>query len=104
MIKKTSLAALLALSVFGLAACDVDQTQEGSAQLPEYEVEKTQEANVTPPKFEVTPPDVDVGEKQATVEVPKIETEEKKVEVPTIDIDPAKEGGTANAESEAKEG
>jgi len=103
--KKTTLAALVVLSSFGLAACDVEQTQEGSVKLPEYEVAKTQEGNVTLPKAEVAGPDVNVGEKQTTVDVPKIETEEKKVEVPTIDVNPAKEGDAkAEAAAEAKEG
>lgn len=104
MLRKTTLAALLALAGFGLGACDVDQTQEGSVTLPEYDVDKTQEGNVTPPKAEVTPPDVDVGETQRTVEVPKIETEQKTVEVPTVDVDPAPEKDAANAGSAAKEG
>ena len=62
-----------------LAACDVDQTQEGElpevnvsgGQLPEYDVDST----------------LEVGTKEEQVEVPKIETETTNVTVPTIGIE-----------------
>lgn len=58
---------------FGVAACDVQKTQEG--ELPEVEVKGGQV-----PKF-----DVDVGEVE-------VGTEKKEITVPTIDIQtPAEE-------------
>lgn len=64
---------------FGLAACDVKQTQEG--KLPDVEVKDGQV-----PKYDVDAADVDV------------KTEEKVIEVPTLEYDtPAqdqKEDGT----------
>lgn len=53
---------------FGVAACDVQKTQEG--KLPDVEVKGGQV-----PKFDVDVGDVDVG------------TEKKEITVPTIDID-----------------
>ena len=91
MLKKTTMMTLAALSAAALAACDVDKTREGNVTMPKYEVSKTQEGNVTPPKYEVTPPDVKVTEKEHTVTVPKVETEKKTVEVPSVDIVPAKD-------------
>lgn len=64
---------------FGLAACDVKQTQEG--KLPDVEVKEGQV-----PKYDVDAGDVDV------------KTEEKVIQVPTLEYDtPAqdqKEDGT----------
>ena len=72
---KTSIATALALAAaVGLTACDVKKTQEGDVTLPKYE--KTQEGNVTVPKYEVTAPDVKVGTTEKTVTVPTIVTEE----------------------------
>lgn len=103
MLKKTAIAALVAVSGIGLVACDVDKTQEGKVTVPKYEVEKTQEGSVTPPKYEVTPPDVKVTESERTIDVPKIETEKKTVEVPKIEIEPAKENDVAKANSDTKQ-
>ena len=46
--------------------------------LPKYEVEKTQSGDVTLPKYDVKTPDV------------KVTTEEKVIEVPKIEVTPAK--------------
>ena len=70
----------------GLAACDVEQTQEGNVDLPKYETEQTQEARVDLPKFDVTAPDVEVKKEEKIVDVPTVGTEEKRVEVPDVDI------------------
>ena len=92
---------------FGLAACDVEQTEEGDApdvdieaqsgQLPEYE--QTQEGklpevdvNVEPgklPKYDIDAPDVHVSLEKRTVTVPKVivVSEEEEVTIPHIDID-----------------
>ena len=76
MIKTTTIAALAAVAALGLSACDVKKTQEGSVNLP---------------KYDVTTPDVKVGTKETTVNVPTVKTEEKKVDVPTVDVTTAKE-------------
>ena len=70
--------AFAALALTGLTACDVEKTQEGNITTPKYEVEKTQEGDVTLPKYDVKTPDVNVT------------TEEKVIEVPKIEITPAK--------------
>ncbi|MDB5870111.1 MAG: hypothetical protein JWP96_2443 [Polaromonas sp.] len=91
MFKTTLNIALLCACVVGLSACDVKKTQEGSVTVPKYEVEKTQEGHVTLPKYDVTPPDVKVGTTETTVVVPTLKTEEKKIEVPSVQITPAKD-------------
>ena len=89
MFKVTLATALITIGTLGLTGCDVKKTQEGSVTVPKYEVEKTQSGQVTVPKYEVTPPDVKVGSAEKTVTVPKVTTEEKKIEVPTVQITPA---------------
>lgn len=91
MLKITLATGLVALSVLGLSACDVKKTREGDVSLPKYDVKKEQSGNVTLPKYDVTTPDVTVGSTDATVKVPKVTTEERKVEVPTIGIKTARE-------------
>lgn len=86
MMKKSLSTAAIFFLVAGLAACDVDKTQEGSVEMPKYDVDKTQEGKMDLPKYDVTPPDVDVKSEEKTVEVPTVKTEEKKVEVPDVDI------------------
>lgn len=102
MLKKNTLAALLVMSGFGLAACDVDQTREANVTVPQYE--KTRDGDVTLPKAEVNTPDVEIKEEQKTVETPKIETEERTVRVPDVDVKPAQENDAAQAERQEKEG
>lgn len=66
----------------GLAACDVDQTQEGD--MPEVEVTEGQL-----PEYDVETADVDVG------------TEEKTIEVPDVDVTmPDAEGTPATGDEE----
>lgn len=65
--KRIIVTALIAPFALGLAACDVDQTQEG--EMPEVSVEGGQM-----PEFDVETADVDVG------------TEKKTIEVPTVDV------------------
>ena len=88
---KTTLVTASVLVAFGLAGCDVNKTQEGNVSVPKYEVEKTKQGDVTLPKYDVTAPTVSVGSTTATVTVPTIETEQKKVEVPTVTVTPAKD-------------
>lgn len=66
--KRLIATSLIAPFALGLAACDVDQTEEGD--MPELQVE---EGNM--PEYDVETADVDVG------------TEERTVEVPTVDVD-----------------
>ncbi len=53
----------------GLAACDVEQTEEGD--MPEISVE---EGNM--PEYDVDTADVEIGTETETVEVPTIDVEE----------------------------
>ncbi len=64
--KKILVTALIAPFVMSLAACDVDQTKE--AELPEVEVKGGQV-----PEFDVEAPEVEVGTKTTTVEVPTVD-------------------------------
>ena len=90
--RKTTLAiAIISALAIGLAACDVKKTQEGNVTVPKYEVEKKQSGDVTLPKYEVTPPTVSVTTTEKTVTVPTVKTEEKKIDVPSVKITPAKD-------------
>ena len=91
LIKTTLATAIIAAGVLGLSGCDVKKTQEGNVTVPKYEVEKKASGDVTLPKYDVTTPDVTVGSKNTTVTVPKIESEKKTIEVPTIGVKTAKE-------------
>lgn len=65
---------LIGASFFAFAACDVDQTKEG--EMPDVDVNAT---GGQLPEYNVEGPSVNVG------------TENKTVEVPTVDVDPPKE-------------
>jgi hypothetical protein len=58
----------------------VKQTQ--TAKLPEVSVEGGQT-----PKFDVDAAKVDVGTKQTSVPVPKVETKQEPITVPTVSVD-----------------
>ena len=75
---KTLALTLAAFALAGLTACDVKKTQEGNVTLPKYNVEKTQSGDLTLPKYDVKTPDV------------KVTTEEKVIEVPKVEITPDK--------------
>jgi hypothetical protein len=80
--KRIIITSLIAPLAIGLAACDVDQTQEG--EMPEVVVTGGQM-----PEYDVETADVDVG------------TEEKTVEVPDVDITmPDAEGTPATSNEE----
>ncbi|MEO0461773.1 MAG: hypothetical protein AAF127_01485 [Pseudomonadota bacterium] len=81
--KKTTAIATAAIGSLALAACDVQQTEEG--ELPEVKVE---EGNL--PEYEVDAPEVKVGTTEAEVEVPEVDvtTETETVDVPVIGIEP----------------
>ncbi|MBA2965550.1 MULTISPECIES: hypothetical protein [Ramlibacter] len=89
--KTITIAALAAATALGLAACDVKKTQEGNVTAPKYDVQKTQEGNVTLPKYDVKGPDVQVSKEEKTVNVPTVKTEERTVTVPKVDVTTAKE-------------
>ena len=78
---KIALSVLLGASSLALAACDVDQTKEG--ELPDVDVNAT---GGQLPEYNVETPTVTVG------------SENKTVEVPTVDVEPAKDadGNSAN--------
>lgn len=65
---------LIAASCFAFAACDVDQTKEG--EMPDIDVNAS---GGQLPEYNVEGPSVNVG------------TENKTIEVPTVDVDPPKE-------------
>lgn len=88
---RTTLAIALAVGVVGLTACDVKKTQEGNVTVPKYEVNKTQEGSVTLPKYDVTAPSVNVTTTDKTITVPTVKTEEKTVELPKLEVTTAKE-------------
>lgn len=89
MFKTTLAIAIVSLGALGLTACDVKKTQEGNITVPKYEVEKTKSGDVTLPKYEVTPPTVNVTTVDKTITVPTLKTEEKKIELPKVTITPA---------------
>ena len=89
MLKITLAAGIVSLGALGLPAATSRRPRRATSPCPKYEVEKTQSGSVTVPKYEVTPPDVKVGSTEKTVTVPKVTTEEKKIEVPTVSVTPA---------------
>ena len=91
MLKSTLALAIISASAFGLSACDVKKTQEGNVTVPKYEVEKKQSGDVTLPKYDVTTPDVKVGSTEKSVTVPTVKTEERTINVPTVTVTPAEE-------------
>ena len=83
--------AIVSIGAAGLTACDVKKTQEGNVTVPKYEVNKTQEGNVTLPKYDVTAPSVNVTTTEKTMTVPTVKTEEKTVTLPKLEVTTAKE-------------
>jgi len=91
MLKNTLFATILISTAVGLTACDVRKTQEGNLDLPKYKVEKTQEGNAKLPEYDVKTPDIAVNTEEKKVEVPTVKKEERTVKVPNVDITPAKD-------------
>lgn len=83
--RNTVTTALIALSTFGLAACDVQQTEEG--QMPDVDV-SVDEGNM--PEYDVDGPEITAGTTKRQVEVPNVDisTETETVDVPVIGIEP----------------
>ncbi len=75
LIKKTAVMAFAMTSALALAACDVDQTEEGA--LPDVTVEG---GNM--PEYDVETADVDVGVETVPVAVPDVD-----IEMPDEDTD-----------------
>jgi hypothetical protein len=67
--KKSLMVAALGALALGLGACDVEQTEEG--EMPEVDVKG---GNL--PEYDVDTADVEVGTEERTVEVPTINVEE----------------------------
>jgi hypothetical protein len=91
MFRATLAIVIASVGALGLSACDVKKTQEGNVTVPKFEVNKTQEGSVTLPKYDVTAPTVDIGTKKETITVPTIKAEEKTITVPTVDVTTGKE-------------
>ena len=71
MLKTTLATAIIAAGALGLSGCDVKKTEQG--------------------KYDLTTPDVTVGKTTKEITLPKVDTEKKTIEVPTIDVKTAKE-------------
>lgn len=69
--RKLTLAIVLGTACLGLAACDVEQTEEGD--LPEIDID-AQGGNM--PEYDVDTADVEIGTEERTVDVPTIDVEE----------------------------
>ncbi|WP_194725802.1 hypothetical protein [Noviherbaspirillum malthae] len=91
MLKKTLTLAMISSFALALSACDVRKTQEGNVTLPKYEIDKTQQGNLKLPEYDVKTPQVDVRKEEKTVEVPTIKKEERTIEVPNVDVTPARD-------------
>lgn len=89
MIRKTGLLCVPLLMTLGLAACDVDQTDEG--EMPDVDV---QVEGGDMPGYEVETADIEVKENEETIEVPEVDvrTEEKEITVPDVDVEMPDEG------------
>lgn len=76
-----AIVAVVIIGIFAFGLVDIDQTRE--TKLPQVEVQGGQT-----PKFDVDTADVDVGTKNATIEVPKVDvdTKKEKIPVPTVEV------------------
>lgn len=95
MFRTTLAIAVVSIGALGLTACDVKKTQEGNVTVPKYEVEKTKSGDVTLPKYEVTPPTVSVTTTEKTVTVPTVQTEEKSLTLPKLEVTTGQEKAAA---------
>ncbi|MGH6914570.1 MAG: hypothetical protein ACREH3_12795 [Geminicoccales bacterium] len=92
---------------FALAACEVEQTEEGDApdaeggEAPEYAVDAP-DVDVGMEEKTVTVPDVDVDMEEKTMTVPDVDVrmEERRMNVPDVDINPADEEAENPGEAE----
>ena len=84
-------ATAIMLAAVSAILCPLAVQAEGT--VPKYEVSKTQEGNVTLPKYDVEAPKVDVSTEKKDVNVPKVGvyTEKETLTVPKVEITPAKD-------------
>lgn len=89
--RKTAFVLAGIVSALALVGCDVKKTQEGNVSVPKYDVSKTKEGDVTLPKYDVDAPKVDVTTEQKTVDVPKVGvyTEKETLSIPKVNVTPA---------------
>ncbi|MEM7689894.1 MAG: hypothetical protein AAF291_12805 [Pseudomonadota bacterium] len=73
------------ISAIGLAACDVQQTEEG--EMPDVDV-SVEEGNL--PEYDVDAPELKVGTTEMDVEVPEVDvsTDTETVDVPVVGVEP----------------
>jgi hypothetical protein len=85
------LAGIVSAASIGLVGCDVQKTQEGNVTVPKYDVSKTKEGDVTLPKYDVDAPKVDVTTEKKSVDVPKVGvyTEKETLTIPKVNVTPA---------------
>ena len=76
----------LVVAAFAFGLIDIDQTK--TTKLPTVSVDTT---GGQAPAFDVNTATVDVGSKQATVEVPTVDvgTKDTNITLPTVDVKPA---------------
>ena len=91
MLKKTLTIAMMSSFALALSACDVRKTEEGNVTLPKYEIDKTQQGSLKLPEYDVKTPEVNVRKEEKTVEVPTVKKEERTIEVPNVDVTPARD-------------
>jgi hypothetical protein len=91
MFRATLAIAVVSIGALGLTACDVKKTQEGNVTVPKFEVNKTQSGDVTVPKYDVTAPSVNVTTTEKTITVPTVKAEEKTIELPKVEVTTGKE-------------
>jgi hypothetical protein len=91
MLKKSLTVAVATFIALGLTACDVKKTAEGDVSLPKYDVQKTKDGSAKLPQYDVKTPDVAVNTEEKKVEVPTIKKEERTIQVPNVDVTPAKD-------------
>jgi len=75
-------AGLLTVGLTAAVGCDVEVEEEG--EMPEVRVEGGEM-----PEYDVDTAELEVGTTEETVMVPEVEMKEKRVDVPTVGIDPA---------------
>jgi hypothetical protein len=77
------IAVVLLIGAFAFNLISIDQTRSG--KLPSVELKSGQA-----PAFDVSAGRINVGSKTTTVDVPKVDTARKTIEVPTVNVTQAK--------------
>lgn len=91
--KKTFAITSAFIASVALAACDVEQTEEG--EMPDVDM-SVEEGNL--PEYEVDGPEVTAGTTETEVEVPEVNvtTETETVEVPVVGVEAGDVDGDQN--------